>query len=90
MEEAEFHKYLSLAREPFKIFPAPRPRDHNEDVSYFRCAKFVYVEHNSTHVKVQDNKTEKFYNVPFVLVEFLNPGVMRLSRVVEILEGSFV
>jgi hypothetical protein len=72
MEELEFCKYLPLVKEAFKIFPAPRPRDSNESEVYFRSAKFMYLEHNGTHVKIQDHESEKCYNVPLALVEFVN------------------
>lgn len=89
MEQKDFLKYLDLVKEPFALYPSPQSPDGNQN-TYFRTAKFVYVDDNQTHVQIQDVKTQKTYDLPLVLIEFVNPGVMRLTRQVAAWNGSFV
>ena len=50
---------------------------------------FVYVDDELTHVKIRNSITEKVYDLPLVLVEFANVGVLRLSRMIEGLQWFF-
>jgi hypothetical protein len=89
VDHKDFLKYLEIVKEPFAIYPAPQGNNQTEN-QHFRTARFSYVDHSPTHVRVTDIKTEKSYDLPMVLVEFVNPGVMRLTRAVAPLNGSFV
>jgi len=89
MEHNQFLKYLDLVKEPFALYPSPKGTDQRQNIE-FMTRKFLYVDDNPTHVKIQDLTTKKIYDLPLVLIEFVNPGVMRLTREVAPWNGSFV
>jgi len=89
MEHKDFLKYLDLIKKPnvFALCPEPKGPDSN---TRWKVNEFLYAGDNLTHVKIQHLETDKVYDLPLVLVEFVNPGVMRLTRQVEPWNGSFV
>jgi hypothetical protein len=89
MEHKDFLKYLELMKEPFALYPGPKSTDQRQNLE-FMTRKFTYVDDTPTHVKIQDTVTQKVYDLPLVLIEFVNPGVMRLTRDVTPWNGSFV
>ena len=90
MEHKDFLCYLDILKDqPFSLYPCPQGTDQNQN-GHFRAAKLIYVDDNPTHVKIQDVKTQKTYDVPLVMVEFVNPGVVRLARQLAPWNGSFV
>jgi hypothetical protein len=89
MKHKDFLKYLDLEKEPFALYPPPQSPEGTQNV-HFKSAKFIYVDDGPTHVKIKDTKTDKVYDVALVLIEFVNPGVMRLNREVAAWNGSFV
>ena len=76
-----------LKREPFLLYPPPEGPDKRIN---WRLRKFTYVDDSPAHVTIQDVETQKNYELPLALVEFANPGVLRLSRAVIPWNGSFV
>jgi hypothetical protein len=87
MEQAEFQKYIpTLEQKSFSIYPAPQ--ESNNTVWVYK--KFVYRDDSPTHITIEDTETHKTYLVPLALVEFANPGILRLIRVVAPSNGSFV
>lgn len=84
MEHKDFLTYLEILKaKAFKLFPCPKNMRADQN-------SFVYVDDEPTHVKIQNTITQKVYDLPIVLVEFANVGVLRLSRVIEAFNGSFV
>jgi hypothetical protein len=82
MDVQEFNKYVEILREkPFALFPAPQGFTDN---------RFTYVDNTQAHVNIQNTVTEREYLLPLMLVEFANPGVLRLKRAVRPFNGSFV
>jgi hypothetical protein len=67
----------------------PHGPDGNQNL-HFKSAKFICVDDSPTHVKIKDMKTDKVYDVALVLIEFVNPSVMRLHREVAAWNGSVV
>ena len=88
MDHTDFLNYIDiLKQQPFSLYPAPQGPDLNVN---WRLKKFTYVSDSPTHAAIQDPETEKTYELPLVLVEFANRGVLRLTRQVISFEGSFV
>ncbi len=88
MEQKEFVKFVDiLKREPFAIYPTPTGPDKRV---LWHLKKFSYVDDSPTHITIQDVETQKNYDLPLALVEFANPGVLRLSGPVSPWNGSFV
>jgi hypothetical protein len=84
MTHEEFKNYIGvLQQKPFAIYPMPEGFD---DISN----KWEYREASTTHAIIFNIAKDKASLVPIVLVEFVNPGVLRLSRRVTPLNGSFV
>ena len=88
MESKDFQKYIPiLKQQPFAIFPIPK--GPNQTILW-HSKKFLYVDDSPTHIVVQDSENQKQYDLALVLVEFANPGVLRLTREVIAWNGSFV
>lgn len=88
MEQKEFLKYVDILKaEPFSIYPTIVGPDKR---ILWHLKKFTYVDDSLTHVIVQDAETQKNYELPLALVEFANRGVLRLTRGVSPINGSFV
>jgi len=88
MEQKEFLKFIEILKAgPFSIYPTPVGPD--QCVRWY-LKRFAFVDDSPTHVTIQDTETQKNYDLPLVLVEFANRGVLRLTRVVSPWEGSFV
>ena len=87
MTRKNYFEYAALTREPFVLYPPPKGPDHTIK---WQFKKFIAVGDNETHAKIQDIESEKIYDLPLVLIEFVNPGVMRLTREVSPWNGSFV
>ena len=84
MTHDEFIQYLSVVKQgPFALLPDPKGIDRGEN-------RFVYANDNLTHVIIQSVSTQNQYHLPLVLIEFINPGVVRLAREVSVFNGSFV
>jgi hypothetical protein len=84
MEHKDFLKYVDILRQKsFGLYPNPKNLHSGQN-------NFTYVEDDPTHVKIQNTTTQKIYDLPLVLVEFANVGVLRLTRAVESFNGSFV
>lgn len=84
MDHNEFKKNLPvLFAKPFALFPAPEGIEPSNN-------QFTYVGHDATHVKLQNAATQTEHILPLALVEFANPGVLRLMRAVTTYNGSFV
>lgn len=82
MDSKQFGEYIDiLQKRPFALHPAPGGIDFN---------RFTYVDDDSTHVRLENERTKKRYQLPLVLVEFANEGVLRLTRTVEAFNGGFV
>lgn len=80
MTQREFDPYIPiLQRRDFALFPTPTGMDNN---------RFSYADNDETHLKIKNLTTGKTYALPLVLVEFANDGVLRLSRAVEVWNGS--
>ncbi len=88
MESKDFQKYIPILKQlDFAIFPAPE--GPNKTIPW-PSKKFSFVDDSPTHVTIQDAETHKSYELPLVLVEFANPGVLRVSRQIRAWNGSFV
>jgi hypothetical protein len=88
MDHKDFPKYIEiLKQEPFRIYPPPQGPDQT---ILWHSRKFVYVDYSPTHIIIQDAETQKSYDLPLVLVEFANRGVLRLTRSISPWNGSFV
>ncbi len=88
MNHTDFLVYLGILEEkPFSIYPPPTGPDKTKA---WHLAKFTYVDHSRTHVKIKEEATDKIYDVPLVLVEFASLGVLRVSRQMIAYNGSFV
>ena len=84
MTHDEFMQYLSVLQQgPFALLPDPKGIDRKDN-------RFIYVDDNLTHVIIQSVSTQNQYHLPLVLIQFVNPGVMRLAREVQVFNGSFV
>jgi hypothetical protein len=84
MTQNEFRKYIQiLQQKPFVLYPTPEDMDANNN-------KFEYVDDDQTHVQLRNPVLNKDYSLPLVLVEFANPGVLRLTRETKKFNGSFV
>jgi len=89
MERKDFLKYRDLIKKPkvFSLYPEPK----GPDPKLRWCVnEFLYVDDNLTHIKIQHLETDNIYDLPLALVEFISPGVMRLTRQVEPWNHSFV
>jgi hypothetical protein len=81
MTRSEFSDYVPILQdESFALYPAPK--------SIFN--RFTYVENSSTHVTIEGTSDRKQYELPLVLVEFANHGILRLTREVQPRNGSFI
>lgn len=81
MTQDEFRKYIPvLETKPFVLHPPPEGFNAGNN-------KFEYVDCNATHVEVRGAGND--YKVPLVLVEFANPGLLRLTRATKKFNGSF-
>ena len=88
MDQKEFVKFVDILKaEPFAIYPTPTGPDQR--IKWY-LKRFTYVDDSPTHVTIQDTENQKAYDLPLVLVEFANRGVLRLCRAVSPLNGSFV
>jgi hypothetical protein len=89
MNERNFTLYVEvLQQKPFVLYPAI-------EVSATQAAdwydkKFAYISNSETHVTIEDIQSHKSYLIPLALVEFANPGVLRLTRAVKPWNGGFV
>lgn len=80
----EFEKYIPiLKQEPFYLTPDPGGIDRSQN-------RFVYEDHNETHVTIKCASIDKRYLLPIILIELANPGVMSLAKKVRTTNGSFV
>jgi hypothetical protein len=84
MSHDEFMQYLPILQQgPFVLLPDPKGIDRGGN-------RFVYVDDNRTHVIIKSVSTDNQYHLPLALIQFVNPGVMRLAREVQVFNGSFV
>jgi hypothetical protein len=84
MTQMEFRNYEKiLQQKTFVIYPTPDGLDSGNN-------KFDLLDDSKTHLTVHNTVTNKDYMVPLILVEFANPGVLRLTRETKPFNGSFV
>ena len=84
MTISELKQYLPvLLQRPFALFPEPAGIDPSNN-------RFTLLDYDPTHVRLQNVNTQVEYLLPLVLVEFANPGVLRLMRAVRAFNGSFI
>lgn len=89
MTQDEFQKYIGvLDQKPFSLYPSPQVPESQAQEWYAR--KYVYVSDSLTHVTIKDAASQKTYQIPLVLIEFANPGLLRLTRQVKPYNGDFV
>ena len=89
MTQNDFQKYVPvLNQKPFSLYPAPEVAPSQAAEWYER--KFTYVTDSETHVTIKDAASQKIYQIPLVLIEFANPGLLRLTRQVKPYNGDFV
>jgi hypothetical protein len=88
MTKTEFQKYWNiLKREPFCIYPKPIGPDQNKN---WGLVKFTVLSLSETHVVVVEAEGETAFELPLAVVEFANTGVLRVSRQLYIVNGTFV
>lgn len=83
MEREDFIKFLDILKEPFELYPIPTDMIPPQN-------RFRYVDHHATHVTIQSLQMENLYQLPLMLIEFANPGVLKLTRKVRLYSGAFV
>jgi len=84
MTHDEFMQYHSIIKQDaFRLIPDPDGIDRRDN-------NFVYADDNRTHVIIKGVATQNQYHLPLVLVEFISPGVVRLTRKVKADEGNLV
>jgi hypothetical protein len=84
MTQAEFRDYEKiLQQKPFVLYPTPDGLDSSNN-------KFDLVDDSKTHLTIHNTAINKDYVIPLILVEFANPGVLRLTRQTKPFNGSFV
>jgi hypothetical protein len=81
MTQQEFQKYVPiLQQEPFTFYPAVDTSAMPSRAHEWYTKRFRYAGDSETHVIVEECVTSKTYYIPLVLVEFANPGILRLTR----------
>jgi len=92
MDQKDFAKYVPvLCEKPFSLYPLPEVGGTTDVVAtewYER--KFTYVIDSPTHVTIEDVQSHKTYLIPLALVEFANPGMLRLTRSLKVWNGGLV
>ena len=87
MDINEFRKHLPILQQgPFELLPDPKGINRHNN-------RFTYIDHDLTHVKIQNVNTQTEYSLSLSLIELINPGtpgVMVLHREVRVRNGSFV
>ena len=87
MDINEFRKHIPVLQQgPFELLPDPKGIDHSDN-------RFNYVDHDITHVKIENVNTKAEYSLSLSLIELINPGrpgVMVLRRQLAVRNGSFV
>ncbi len=88
MTKAEFQQYWPvLKREPFCIYPKPIGPDQNKN---FGLIKFTVLNLSETHVSLVEAEGQTGYELPLAVVEFANTGVLRVTRQLYVVNGTFV
>ena len=89
MELKEFVKYLPILQQgPFELYPDTKGTDPRGGSN-----RFIYIDHDQTHVKIQNLNTQTEYYLSLSLIELINPGrpgIIVLYREVRARNGSFV
>jgi len=84
MKPKDFEKHIPVLEErPFELYPAPKGLDMNKN-------KFQYADYTDTHVTLVSTATSKIYCLPLSVVDFANPGILRLSREMTVRNGGFI
>lgn len=86
MEHKDFEKYRHLLQRRFKLYP--NPSGPVGEVWYSK--EFELSDDSPTHLTIRDLETRKTYALPLVLIEFISPGLIRLTREIKIADGMFV
>jgi hypothetical protein len=90
MDHKEFLQYMNILKErPFALYPVPKGVDEMQN-GYLRAAKYNYVDDTPTHVIIQNDVSSKSYHIPLLLIEFINPGWMRLKRELTPVNGDLL
>jgi hypothetical protein len=71
----------TLQMRPFALHPDPAGIDNN---------RFVFIDNTDTYITIQNLDTEKRYDLSATLIEFITPGIVRVTRKLETRNGSFV
>jgi hypothetical protein len=83
MDAKEFQKYIIvLQAKEFSLYPCP------DGMNSFD--RFEYVNDDGLHLVVRHVKSSKEYHIALAVIEFANPGVLRLIRQMKVFNGSFV
>jgi hypothetical protein len=80
----DFEPYIRLLMDHV-VQLYPLPKGFNSD-----HANFTYVDVDQTHLKLKQHTSDKEFLVPLALVEFANPGLVRMTRDIKPFNGSFV
>jgi hypothetical protein len=91
MTQQDFQKYIGVLKAaPFTLYPAVDMSSIPSRAPAWIGKQFKYVDDSEAHVIIQDTASDKTYYIPLVLVEFANPGVLRLTRALKPDNGNLL
>ena len=84
MKKGDFENYTGLLTDcVVQLFPLPKGFKSDDN-------NFTFVGLSQTHLKLKQQSSDQELLVPLALIEFVNPGVVRMTRETESFDESFV
>jgi hypothetical protein len=93
MEQEEFtDKYVDVLKaQPFTLFPSPDFSRAPSIAEQWLYKKLVYVADSKAFIVIgESSNPKKTYNISLALIEFVIPGVLRLTRALVPTNGDLV